>query len=250
MSNRNEALPRADSFFTSRTDGEVESETQVRCRICRRWYRAITYTHLRYKHAIDDPRAYKDKYALSNLTSAEVRKKISEQKILVDRHAVNYIRRKWGKVSLKEITDYLGINATTVRTHALRMGLGLLVEKWDKRKLILSLRQARRHGVPLSSGQARKRIGPLYRAAMKAFGSWRKALTAVGIPYETVTLREPFEAWTQERIFLEARRLHRDGKAREYAFLQRHHSKLYSAARNHFGSWVAMLRAAGLVSDC
>ncbi|HVR84771.1 MAG TPA: hypothetical protein VMU54_10705, partial [Planctomycetota bacterium] len=213
------------------------------------WYRAITYTHLRYKHAIADPKSYKEKYALAKIASREVRKRISDQKLLVDRHAVEYIRRKWGKVSLKEITSYLGIHASTIRAHARRMGLGLLVEKWDERKVIKSLRRARRLGVPLNSGEARKTMGPLYKAAIKAFRSWRNALTQAGIPYEAVARRGPFESWTDERIFLEARGLHREGKDRDYRFLQQHHSRLYSAARNHFGSWMEMLRAAGLVSD-
>jgi hypothetical protein len=246
MSNRNEALPRPDSSPCSRSDSKAESETQVRCRICRRWFRAITYTHLRYKHGIEDPKTYKDQYALSKMVSAEVRKRIAKQKLLVDRHAVDYIRRKWGKASIKEITLYLGISASTIRTHALRMGLGLLVEKWDKTKIITSLRQAQRLRVPLSSGEARKGIGPLYKAAIHEFRSWRNALTEAGISYETITRREAFESWTDERILLEARRLHQEGRVRDYRFLQRHHSKLYSAARNHFGSWSEMLRVAGL----
>jgi hypothetical protein len=248
-SSRNEGLQRPDDRTPSREDGEAESETHVRCRICLHWYRAITYTHLRYKHGIEDPKIYKEKYSLSKITASEVRKKIADQKVLVDRHAVDYIRRNWGKLSLKEITTYLGINASTIRAHAVRLGLGLLVEKWSKAKILSSLRRARRLGLPLSSGEARKGMGPLYKAAGKWFGSWKNALTEAGIPYGKVARRGPFESWPDERIFREARALQREGKERDYNHLLQHHSKLYAAARSHFGSWAEMLRAAGLGDD-
>jgi hypothetical protein len=226
---------------------EQDLQTHVRCRICHRWYKAITYTHLRYKHGIENPSSYKDEYSLTKITAAEVRGRIARQKFLVDRHAIDYIRRNWGKLSLKDITRYLGIDASTVRAHALRMRLGLLVEQWNEAKVIKALRRAHQSGVPLSSGEARKRIGPLYKAAVNWFGSWKKALAATGIRYDKVARRGPFESWSEGRIFREARALAKIGKERDYLYLQKHHSKLYAAARNHFGSWMEMLRAAELV---
>jgi hypothetical protein len=238
--------PQAKDLRSSASNLGSVSKSHVRCRICHRQYRAITYTHLRYKHGILDPQTYKKEYSLSTITSPEVRRRIAELKFLVDRHALDYIRRHWGKLSLKEITSYLGINTSTVRAHAVRMGLGLLVERWNDPKILSSLRQEYRLGLPLSSGEARKRIGQLYKAALKHFRSWKNALGKAGIPYEKVALRGPFESWTKDRILQEARSLAREGKERDYPFLQQHHAKLYAAARNHFGSWTQMLRAADL----
>jgi hypothetical protein len=233
-----------DDPAISGRDAEQESPTHVRCRICRRWYQAITYTHLRYKHGIVDPRTYKDKYSLSKITAPVVRKKIADQKFLVDRHAVDFIRRNWGKIPLKQITSYLGIDASTVRAHALRLGLGLLVKKWDDTKIIAELQSARRQGLPLNSGEARQGLGPLYKAALKHFGSWMKALKKAEIPYEKVALRGPFESWSDDRVVREIRALKREAKERDYRHIQRHHPKLYAAARNRFGSWSEALRAA------
>jgi hypothetical protein len=188
-SDRNESAGRPELQTPSWQGGEEESRTHVRCRICHRLYRAVTYTHLKYKHGIDDPTAYKKEYSLRKITSFDVRKRIADQKFLVDRHAVDYIRRHWGKISLKEITSYLGIDASTVRAHALRLGLGLLVEKWDAAKIIRLLRRARRLGLPLSSGEARNTLGPLYKASLSRFGSWKNALIQAGIPYEKVSRR-------------------------------------------------------------
>lgn len=222
------------------------SQTHVRCRLCNRWYQAITYTHLRYRHGILEPRTYKEEYSLSKITSADVRRRIAERKVLVDRHALEFIKKRWGKLSLKEITHYLGINPSTVRSHAVRLGLKLLVERWSDSKVIRRLREARKFGRPLSSGEARHEMGSLYKAAIKHFGSWKLALVRAGIAYDQVARRGPFETWTQDRIIVEIRSLAREGKERDYTYLQHHHSKLYAAARNHFDSWTNALKAAGL----
>jgi len=201
---------------------------------------------LRYKHGIQDPASYKEEFSLTKITSEEVCRKIADQKFLVDRHATDFIRRNWGKVSLKVITRYLGINSSTVRAHAVRLGLGLLVEKWTKSKVIRRLREARSIGNPLSSGEARHQMGRVYKAAIKHFGSWKAALTGAGISYGQVARRGPFERWTRDRIIESIRMLMREGKARDYIHLKTHHSKLYAAARNHFGNWVCALQAAAI----
>jgi hypothetical protein len=231
----------------STPDRELETRTHVRCRICRRWLQAITYTHLRFKHGIREPQSYKEEFSLSKITALEVRRKIAQQKILVDRIDLNYIRKNWGKRSLREITSYLGISASTVREHAHRMGLGRLVEIWNATKIIQSLRRAFRQGIPLHSGGARDTMRPLYKAALKRFGSWRNALVAAEISPEKVARRGPFESWSPDRIIREILALAKQGKERDFNHLETHHSKLYAAARNHFGSWRKALLAANLM---
>ena len=226
------------------TNGSGDSESHVRCKICHRWYQAITYTHLRYRHGIEDPQDYKRDFAVETMASRTVRRKLSEQKLMVDRQATIYIRSNWGKVPLKEITRYLGVNASTVRSHAAKLGLGLLVEKWTESKILRLLGEAWSSGLPLSSGEARHRMSGLYKAALRTFGSWRAGLERAGIPYAQVSRRAPFEKWTRRRILEDIRALSREGKERDYRSLQAGHSKLYAAARNHFGNWARALRAA------
>lgn len=224
---------------------ERDDSTHVLCRICRRWYRAVTYTHLRYKHGIEDPRSYKKEFSLSTITAGQVRQKIAERKVAVDHFALDYIRKNWGKIPLSKITAYLGIAPTTIRSHARRLGLAPYVESWSRPKIIASLRRARRQGHALHSGSARHKLGPLYKAAVKYFGSWRKALEEAGIPYEKVARRASFEKWSPDRILQELRSLANAGKEKDYAYIELHHSKLYAAARNHFKNWREALRAAG-----
>jgi hypothetical protein len=221
-------------------------DTHIRCVLCKRWLRAITYAHLRFQHGIKDPRRYKEAYSVSTLSSPEVRRRISRQKTLVDRAALAYIRKRWGKSPIREIMAYLGITATTIRAHARRMGLGELVTHWTPARILREIRQADRQGVRLHSGNARHALGPLYRAGIRHFGSWRKALAAAGLSHLQVSLRAPFQTWSKDRIFEEIRRLIRDRAPLDYTSLQREHAKLHSAARNHFGSWTEALRQASL----
>jgi hypothetical protein len=218
----------------------------VLCRLCRRWFRAVTYSHLHHKHGIKDPQTYKDEFSLSKITSDEVCRRMAAGRFVVDRFDLDYIRKSWRKKSLKEITSYLGIGAPTVRAHARRMGLGLLVETWSRPKIVISLRHARRQGEALHSGSARRTMGPLYKAAVKYYGSWAKALEAAGIPYHKVARRAPFEVWSRDRILQEMRSLAKSGRERDYVYIHHHHSKLYAAARNHFGNWREALLHAGL----
>lgn len=220
------------------------SPSLVRCKICHCTFQAITYTHLRYKHGIENPKVYKKEFSVDSITSKDVRQKISERKILVDRHASDYIRSHWGKASLKEITHYLGIHPSTVRAHAARLGLGLLIERWTESKVLRLLKESRSLGMPMNSGEARRRIPPLYKATLRIFGSWRAGLTRAGLPYEEIARRGPFEKWTRDRIAEEIRGLIREGMERNYGYLRSRHSKLYAAARNHFGNWNAACEAA------
>jgi hypothetical protein len=236
--------PQGESL--SRRSEPDDSDSQVQCLICGQWFHAITFTHLKFRHGINRPREYKEEFGLSNITSPEVRRRIAQQKVLVDRHAVGYIRRHWGKKSLYEMVRYLGINASTIRAHARRMGLGLLVERWDLGKILRGLRKAHRLGTPLNSGHARKHLGQLYKAAIQYCGSWKRALAEAGISYEKVARRSALESWSRERIIAEIRELRLQGKDLDYAFLQARWAKLYAAARNHFGSWRAARQAASL----
>jgi hypothetical protein len=165
---------------------------------------------------------------------------------LVDRTALAYIRKRWGKSPIREIMAYLGITATTIRAHARRMGLRELVTHWNPALIIREIREAKRRGLSLHSASARHALGPLYRAGIRYFGSWRKALSGAGISDLEVSLRGPFKSWSKDRILEDIERLIQEGAPLDYKSLQRDHTKLHSAARNHFGSWNEALLQASL----
>ncbi len=227
-----------------RGTGGRTTETHVQCQICRRWFQAVTYTHLRYKHGILEPQGYKDEFSVAKLTSAEVGSRIAESKVRVDRKDLEKVHAKWGKVRLSQLVRELGHEASTIRKHALSLGLPLLVGTWDQAKLIRSIRDARRRGEPLHSGAIRLSNYKMYKAASYHFGSWEKAIAAAGLSYARIARREPFETWSKPIILEKIRSLKAEGADLSYRALERRHSKLYAAARNHFGNWKAAMKAA------
>lgn len=224
------------------------SQTHVRCRLCFRWFEAITYTHLKSRHGILRPAEYKQQFGVLKITSAEVRRKVAQSKQRILRFERAYILQQWGRSSLRTISNRLGVNPSTVQTHASRLGLPPLRQAWDREKVVTALRRARSEGRPLHSGGARHAIPLVYRAARQHFGSWGKAVESAGFSYQSIAKRKPFEHWSQMRIVEEIRRLAVRPQRLSYSHLNRHCSKLYAAARNHFGSWRSALSAAGLVA--
>lgn len=221
-----------------------ETETHVLCQLCHRWFRAVTYTHLRYRHGLHEPKTYKDEFSLSKITSAEVRARIADQKTIIQKEGLEFVRKSWEKVPFKDIASRLRLHPTTVRAQARKLGLPLLVEKWTADKVTKLIRRVHQARGELHSGAIRESEPSLYKAARSYFGSWKEAVTAAGIPYSAVARREPFESWSKERILQEIRALRVRWGTVSYCLVERQYSKLYAAARNHFGNWQSALRAA------
>lgn len=194
------------------------------------------------RHGID-AQAYKDKFGLRLITAGEVREKVAQSKILIGRRQLELIRRAWKVKEQREIAARLGVDPATVRAWAKKLGLPPRVETWDRPKIVAEIRAARRRKVPLHSGAARRLLPRLYKAAQTHFASWGKAILAAGLRYSRIRRLGRFERWDPDRIKSEIRALVRQRRL-SYAYLERHHSKLYAAARNYFGSWKRALRAA------
>ena len=78
----------------------------------------------------------------------------------------------------------------------------------------------------------------LYHAARVAFGSWREAVLAAGVPVNVP------RKWTRERVLEAIRLRHRQGPP--LAKVWQDDMGLLDAATKHFGSWRKALLAAGL----
>ena len=84
----------------------------------------------------------------------------------------------------------------------------------------------------------------LYLKARKAFGSWRQALEASGIEYESARNNKK---WSRNRIISEIIKLHNNGHSLSPSILRKNGSiKLLSAANYHFGSWRRAVETASL----
>ncbi len=84
----------------------------------------------------------------------------------------------------------------------------------------------------------------LYVKACKAFGSWRNALEACGIDYESSRNNRK---WTREKIIAEIKRLRVKGECLRPSVLRKSGmTTLVSAAEYHFGSWRKAVEYSGL----
>lgn len=105
------------------------------------------------------------------------------------------------------------------------------------------------HHQDLSYSGCLKEALPLMRAAMRHFGSWRAAIGAAGLDYESV---RRYREWTNERIIGRIQELHRNGKDLSWRNVACGLDPSLAAAAtkaHHFGSWRAAVAAAGLDYD-
>jgi hypothetical protein len=116
-----------------------------------------------------------------------------------------------------------------------------LHKKWIPKKIRQALHEERLSGRPLNSHAMLSRRGGLYRAALELFGSWRRALQAVGIP-----LPPRKRKWTRERILSTLSRRHLAGKPPSAKKALLEEGGLYAGAVREFGSWERALKTAGV----
>jgi hypothetical protein len=89
-----------------------------------------------------------------------------------------------------------------------------------------------------------KEHSTLYANACKAFGSWKQALEACGIEYESSRNNRK---WTRERIVKEIKRLKAEGRSLRPSVLRKNGmTTLLSATEYHFGSWKRAVEACGI----
>lgn len=65
---------------------------------------------------------------------------------------------------------------------------------WDQERVIATIQQLQRQGVPLSSKSAQEHHQPLFCAARRRFGSWDNALAKAGLNAARIRLRRPTTA--------------------------------------------------------
>lgn len=122
--------------------------------------------------------------------------------------------------------------------------------KWTRERVIQRIRELHRQGCDLCHSSAKREHQYLVVVASdeRMFGSWRDAVEAAGLPYDSVSKHE---AWTKEKIISRIRLLHRRGEPLSHESARQRHGALVSAASSprYFGSWERAIRAAGLSYD-
>ena len=121
--------------------------------------------------------------------------------------------------------------------------------RWSAETVISEVRQWKDQGKPLYANFVRQNFQELLAAAIRYYGSWKKALETADIPYDDV---RKYRRWSKEAIIQEIQLL--AGQGVDLSFramaLSQHNAMVYAAIRpKYFGNWRAALEGAGLASE-
>jgi hypothetical protein len=122
-------------------------------------------------------------------------------------------------------------------------------KNWNDLLVTEEVRSWHEAGKPLYSHYMRQNYQELLAAGIRYFGTWRAAVEAAGIPYDSV---RKYRDWSKERIIETIQRLEKDGVDLSFRsmMLSKYAPMVYAAIRpNHFGSWKDALTAAGLAPE-
>lgn len=120
--------------------------------------------------------------------------------------------------------------------------------KWTQATIVQHIQELHRRGVDLSARRARSEHSALFSSARSPshFGSWRKAVEAAGIEYESV--RRGGHSWPRQAILEEIKAAAARGDNLLSTEFKRRNARLVHAAsaKRHLGSWKKALHAAGV----
>lgn len=114
---------------------------------------------------------------------------------------------------------------------------------WTPERVLEEIRTRYERGEDLRFLSVRERKRGLINAACKYFGSWKAAIKAAGLDWETITGRK---WWTPERVIEEIRALSQRGEDLGFRKIRKTRCDLVWAACRYFGKWKAALEAAGI----
>tara|TARA_B100000745_G_scaffold298646_1_gene247749 strand:+ start:12856 stop:13938 length:1083 start_codon:yes stop_codon:yes gene_type:complete len=123
--------------------------------------------------------------------------------------------------------------------------------KWSAEIIVSAIKARHENGEPLNSNYIQKNCSPLYQAACKHLGSWKAAVEAAGIPYDSVKVKVPNRevVWTKDIIVRRIKARHENGEPLNSNHVQQNERRLYAATVKYFGSWKAAVEAAGILYD-
>jgi hypothetical protein len=119
---------------------------------------------------------------------------------------------------------------------------------WDEERVVAEIRRLHEENADLSASRIAYSNTGLHQAAIKHCGSWNRAMSLAGIaPKEySRNLKGPKQRWTKENVIDRLKELNGQGVEMSVKGIGTADSKLYLAARKHFGDIGAALERAGL----
>jgi len=120
---------------------------------------------------------------------------------------------------------------------------------WNKDSVIVEIQSWHQQQKPLYSHYMRQHFQELLAAGIRYYGSWKIAVQAAGIAYDSI---RKYKKWTKDNIIAAIQQLQQQGIDLSFRsmMLSEHAPMVYAAIRaKHFGSWRNALTAAGLPSE-
>lgn len=241
--------------------GEEES---VRCRLCRRDFKAVSISHVRYRHGID-LQEYVERFPGANIASAGTRRRLADRvRAYLERQGRRWTKarvrdevlRRWRRsFPLNAQSAYRGARDLyeaacslfgswdrTLRAAGLRPIEVRRNRRWDARLVLREISNAHRAGELKYGARFLRRRPELAQAAVRTFGSWRAALSEAGLR----SLAPPPTRWTRREVVARIRRRAERGESLSSRQVARHETALWNAARRLFAvPWCDLVRRLG-----
>lgn len=182
------------------------SEQWIRCLLCRRVFRAITVSHLRYRHHWKDSQpvlAYRLRFGASSSQSKATHRK--RKAVQVDR--------------------------------CTRLG-----NLWTRGRLAALLRARSTAGKAINRNAVRAALPTAIPAANRLYGGWDMLLISLGFDPSRIRLRQQR---TKPKLLREGHEMLQGGVDMSPGSIHRTHSAFEDAVLVRFGTWDAYLRALG-----
>ena len=121
--------------------------------------------------------------------------------------------------------------------------------RWTRKTIIAEIKRLYETGEQLYYSKAEQNHLNLVRAAGWHYGTWRRAVEAAGIDYESLSR---YQRWSKQKIVERIRELQAEGQSLHWRAISTHVDPPLAAAAlraNGFNSWREAIAAAGLDID-
>ncbi|MEO0225791.1 MAG: hypothetical protein ABIL05_02440 [candidate division WOR-3 bacterium] len=112
---------------------------------------------------------------------------------------------------------------------------------WNKNLIIREIKRLKRKHPDFSPAYVFHHHRALYQAAIRHFGSWRRALRTIDLHRGLKRERH----WSKEKVIAEIRKYARRKVSLNYKNIARRTRRLIQAATRYFGSWGKAVTRAG-----
>jgi hypothetical protein len=118
----------------------------------------------------------------------------------------------------------------------------MFYKKWDEISIINHI-MSKQKRKPLNSSFYATNYPAVYAAAERIFGSWKNAIEACGLDYNTI---RKYKIWTKEIIINEIKRRHKSGQSLNSKYAYKTDRPLYMAAVKRYKNLGSAVIAAGI----